>query len=92
MRVTHLPTGLVAESHSGRSQHRNYANALRLLRGLLWLRNQGVTPETGLIRSYRQHPRRLVLDRQTGVEREDVEAVLDGGLEPFLRARLGRSG
>jgi peptide chain release factor 2 len=87
VRVTHLPTGLRAESHSERSQHRNHENAIRLLRGMLWLRGREA-PEIDLVRSYALHPRRFVLD-QRGVERQDVEAVLDGDLDDFLRARLG---
>jgi peptide chain release factor 2 len=90
VRVTHLPTGLVAESHTERSRARNFAGAMRVLRGLVWLHGHGGVPaEPPRVRNYVLYPYLLVTDHLTGLEREDVGAVLDGDLDAFLRARLG---
>ena len=93
MRVTHLPTGLVAEGHSERSQHRNFANAVRVLRGLVWLRHHGGLPaDPRRVRDYTLHPYPRAFDHVTRTERADVGAVLDGDFGPFLRARLVGAG
>lgn len=92
MRVTHLPTRLSADCHGSRSSHRNHENALRLLRGMVWLRRHpSACGDVALVRSYSLYPFRVVVDQCGGMERHDVEAVLGGGLDVFLRARLGAS-
>ncbi len=98
VRVTHVPTGLVAQSQAERSQHRNKAMALKVLRARLYERErqlreaeiaekQGEKMEIGFgsqIRSYVLHPYRMAKDHRTEVEKGNVDAVLDGDLQPFM--------
>jgi peptide chain release factor 2 len=102
VRITHLPTGLVAFCQNERSQHQNREQALTLLRGKLAekkvsetearareLRGEAAKADFGgdAIRSYILDDRR-VKDRRTGYETFDPEGVLDGDLEPFIRSYL----
>ncbi len=102
VRITHLPTGLVATSQNERSQHQNRAQALQILRGKLAakhlaeteiraseLKGEKIKADFGgdAIRSYILDDKR-VKDRRTGYETFDPEAVLNGELEPFIRAYL----
>src|ERR671933_2004479 len=107
VRITHLPTGLVVSVQNERSQIKNREIAMRILRSRLFQRQQeeaarrrevlrgDVLPaEFGSqIRSYVLQPYTLVKDVRTGVEAGNVQAVLDGEIEPFiegwLRWRLG---
>ena len=107
VRITHLPTGLVVSVQNERSQIKNREIAMRILRSRLFQRQQeeaarrrevlrgDVLPaEFGSqIRSYVLQPYTLVKDVRTGVEVGNVQAVLDGEIEPFiegwLRWRLG---
>ncbi len=102
VRITHLPTGLVATSQNERSQHQNREQALSVLRGKLAekkiaeaearaseLKGEAIKADFGgdAIRSYILDDKR-VKDRRTGYETFDPEAVLNGELEPFIRAYL----
>ena len=102
VRITHLPTGLVAASQSERSQHQNRANAMKLLlsKYVALLEDQkkaelerfygekGSIGWGNQIRSYVLQPYRLVKDLRTGQETSNTEVVLDGALDPFVSAWL----
>jgi peptide chain release factor 2 len=102
VRITHLPTGLVAASQSERSQHQNRANAMTLLlsKYVALLEDQkkaelerfygekGSIGWGSQIRSYVLQPYRLVKDLRTGQETSNTDAVLDGALDPFVSAWL----
>ncbi|MDP3762735.1 MAG: peptide chain release factor 2 [bacterium] len=104
VRIVHKPTGLSAHVSSERSQERNRAKALELLRALLYqlkIKSQHLEKESlkktkaaeiewgHQIRSYVLHPYQLVKDNRTGLETGDVEKVLDGELGAFIEAELG---
>ncbi len=98
VRVTHLPTGLVATCQGQRSQHQNKEAALRILYSRLLevergkkeeerARLKGERIEAGWgnqIRSYVLHPYKMVKDHRTNYEVHDAEAVLDGELDGFI--------
>ena len=102
VRLTHLPTGIVVQCQSDRSQHRNRAAAMAMLKARLYefeLRKRETEaqaireakPEIGWghqIRSYVLHPYQMVKDVRTGVEKSAVQAVLDGEIDGFLEAAL----
>ena len=102
VRVTHLPTGLVATCQSQRSQHQNKETALRILYTRLLelgrvkkeeeeakLKGKRIEAEWGSqIRSYVLHPYKMVKDHRTGYEVSDAEAVLEGDLDGFITAYL----
>jgi len=102
VRVTHIPTGLVATCQSQRSQHQNKETALRILYTRLLglervqkeeekakLKGKRIEAEWGnQIRSYVLHPYKMVKDHRTGYEVSDAEAVLDGDLDGFITAYL----
>lgn len=103
VRITHLPTGIQVHVDSERSQQQNRSRALSLLRSKLYQYQQsqreeermalrgGTIPEVAWghqIRSYVFHPYRMVKDHRTEVETADVDAVLGGGLDPFIEAAL----
>ncbi|MEN8184643.1 MAG: peptide chain release factor 2 [Myxococcota bacterium] len=102
VRLTHLPTGIVVQCQNERSQHKNRAQAMKVLRARLYehaRREQeerlaalrGEKQEIGFgsqIRSYTLHPSQRVKDHRTGVEMGNAEAVLDGDLDRFIRAAL----
>ena len=104
VRITHLPTGITAACQNERSQTQNRAVAMRILVARLAerarreqveklerLRGQQMGIDFGSqIRSYVLHPYRLVKDHRTGLEVGNVDAVLDGDLEPFIEAELHR--
>ena len=104
VRITHLPTGITAACQNERSQLQNRAVAMRILTSRLAermrreheekiesLRGERRDIEFGSqIRSYVLHPYRLVKDHRTGVEVGNVDAVLDGDLEPFIEGELRR--
>jgi peptide chain release factor 2 len=107
VRITHLPTGIVVQCQNERSQIKNREIAMKVLRARLFqhqqeesarrreeLRGDVMPAEFGSqIRNYVMQPYTLVKDVRTGVEVGNVQAVLDGELEPFiegwLRWRLG---
>ena len=102
VRITHLPTGIVAQCQNERSQHKNRAVALKILRARLYeaelekkraesrlMEDAKMGIDFGSqIRSYVLHPYRLIKDVRTRVEVGDTERVLDGDLDPFIRAYL----
>jgi peptide chain release factor 2 len=102
VRITHLPTGIVVQCQNERSQLRNRDTAMRILRARLYEQAQRKQKEelaalTGekkeiafgsQIRSYTFHPYQLIKDHRTGVEVGNVEAVMDGDLDPFVKAYL----
>ena len=102
VRITHLPTGIVVQCQNDRSQHRNRATALRLLKAKLYQLKKaereaasarahdekGQIAWGNQIRSYVLQPYTLVKDHRTGLEVGNVQAVLDGDLEPFIQANL----
>lgn len=102
VRITHLPTGLVASCQSERSQLQNREEAMKLLRGKLIqkkleeqeaekrrLRGEVKSAEWGnQIRSYVLHPYTMVKDHRTDVETSDTTKVLDGHLKIFIESIL----
>ena len=102
VRVTHLPTGMVATCQNQRSQHQNKEIALKILYARLLERERlrkeeeraklkGERIEAGWgnqIRSYVLHPYKMVKDHRTGYEVSDAEAVLDGDLDGFITSYL----
>ncbi|MFH1829741.1 MAG: peptide chain release factor 2 [Pseudomonadota bacterium] len=102
VRMTHLPTGIVAVCRSDRSQHKNRAGAMKLLRAKLYeaemekRRAEQDAMEAGKkriewgsqIRSYVLQPYRMVKDHRTNVEMGNVDAVLDGDIDEFIRKFL----
>jgi peptide chain release factor 2 len=102
IRITHLPTGLVAICQNERSQLRNKQSAMRVLEARLLeqqmerqaeerarLKGEHVAAGWGnQIRSYVLHPYKMVKDHRTTFETSDAEAVLDGDLDPFITAYL----
>jgi peptide chain release factor 2 len=104
VRYTHLPTGIAAESRSERSQHKNDANALALLKAKLYrieeqkrrAEVEKLYDEKGevawgyQIRNYVMQPYTLVKDVRIGVETAQVQQVLDGELDDFIQAYLRR--
>jgi peptide chain release factor 2 len=105
VRVTHVPTGIVAQSQNERSQTQNKATAMQILRSRLLAeeerRREGeLAAERGeqkaaewgsQIRSYTLHPSTRVKDHRTGHEVGDAQRVLDGDLDGFVREYLLRS-
>jgi len=82
--MTHIPTGIVAACQAERSQHKNRAQALSMLKARLYeaeLRER----EDG---SYVLHPYQMIKDLRTNVETSNTSAVLDGDLDQFLEAAL----
>ena len=106
VRITHLPTGLVAASQNQRSQHQNRATAMKLLLSKLYAQrldaqkaemerfygDKGSISWGNQIRSYVFQPYRMVKDLRTGVETSNVQAVMDGDLDPFVNAWLRAGG
>ncbi len=104
VRITHLPTGIVVSCQNERSQHANRETAMKILLGkLLELKLEEKEREIGQIRgergeiawgsqirSYVLQPYSLVKDHRTGVEVGNVQGVLDGDLDPFIKAFLER--
>ena len=105
MRITHIPTGIVVACQNERSQHKNKATAMKILRARLYElerekqeeRMAQIGPEKreakfgSQIRSYVLHPYRLVKDLRTGLEVGNADAVLDGDIDPFIEAYLMQS-
>ncbi|HEX2098736.1 MAG TPA: peptide chain release factor 2 [Rubrobacteraceae bacterium] len=102
VRITHLPTGIVAQCQNERSQHQNRVVAMRVLRARLFelehekrekelaaLEGKRLDIEWGSqIRSYVLHPYKMVKDHRTGEQTADVEKVLDGDLDTLIYAYL----
>ncbi|MDR1208419.1 MAG: PCRF domain-containing protein, partial [Holosporales bacterium] len=104
IRITHTPTGIVVSCQIDRSQHRNRAMALDMLRSRLYeleLRKKQADLDKAAaekadiawgnqIRSYVLQPYQLVKDARTGVEVGNAASVLDGAIDAFLEAALAR--
>mgnify|MGYP003667770094 CR=1 FL=1 len=104
IRITHLPSGIVVACQTDRSQHRNRAEAMRMLRARLYeaelqrredaaQAEQDAKTDIGWghqIRSYVLHPYQMVKDLRTDVETSDTQGVLDGGLDQFMAASLAQ--
>ncbi len=102
VRVRHIPTGIVVENTETRSQFQNREKALRILKSHLYelelrkrrekqmeLEKQKKKIEWGSqIRSYVLHPYKMIKDLRTGYETGNVQAVLDGDLDEFIRRYL----
>jgi peptide chain release factor 2 len=102
VRITHIPTGLVAACQNERSQHKNKDRAMSMLRSKLYEHEMEKKREAtkkiedskldinfgSQIRSYVLQPYRLIKDHRTKMEIGDVDRVLDGDLQPFIRAYL----
>lgn len=102
VRITHLPTNIVVQCQNERSQLNNKATAMRMLRGKLMERRLeeqqkeidrlrgdiGEIAWGNQIRSYVFHPYNMVKDHRTGEETGNVQAVMDGALDPFINAFL----
>ncbi len=102
IRITHLPSGIVVACQTDRSQHRNRATAMQMLRARLYERELQKREEAAAvaasqktdigwghqIRSYVLAPYQLVKDLRTGLEKGNPAAVLDGDLDAFMAAAL----
>ena len=102
VRITHIPTGIVVQSQNDRSQHRNRAECMTMLKSRLYeharlaqeekvaaLRGEKMKIDFGSqIRSYTLHPQQRVKDHRTDTEIGNVEGVLEGDLDRFIRATL----
>jgi peptide chain release factor 2 len=102
VRMTHLPTGIVVQCQNDRSQHKNRAEAMKMLRARLYefelrKREEAAEAEAAAktdigwghqIRSYVLQPYQMIKDLRTGVETGNVQAVLDGDIDQFLEASL----
>jgi len=102
VRITHEPTGIVVQCQSERSQHRNRAEAMKVLKARLYMVEQqkrddelaklygdkGEIAWGSQIRSYVMQPYQMVKDHRTNHQTGNVEAVLDGELDGFIEAYL----
>ncbi|MFZ5774998.1 MAG: peptide chain release factor 2 [Thermodesulfobacteriota bacterium] len=102
IRITHLPTGIVVQCQNERSQHRNRDTAMKMLKARLYEREKEAQKEQhqeisgekkeiawgSQIRSYVMQPYRLIKDHRTNYEVGNVDSVLDGNLDPFIKAYL----
>ncbi|HDN59475.1 MAG TPA: peptide chain release factor 2 [Candidatus Marinimicrobia bacterium] len=102
VRITHLPTGIVVQCQNERSQHKNKAMALKILKSRLYQLKKEEQEKTkqeyekqkkdiswgNQIRTYVFHPYRMVKDHRTKLEKGNVEEVLNGDIDDFIRAVL----
>lgn len=103
VRITHIPTGIVAQCQNERSQHQNKETALRILKSRIYelgrrkkeeelLRQYAGTKKRiefgSQIRSYVMHPYNMVKDHRTDYQTGDVGKVMDGGIDEFIEAYL----
>ncbi len=106
VRITHLPTGIVVQCQNERSQHKNRASAMKILRARLYQhykeeqeKEREAVERTkkriewgNQIRSYVFHPYNMVKDHRTEEETSNVEAVMDGDIDAFVHAYLSGKG
>lgn len=102
VRITHLPTGIVVQCQNERSQHQNKARAMKLLKARLYEIERKKKLEKidrledmksdiawgNQIRSYVLHPYKMIKDLRTRLETGDVDRILDGDLDDFIKASL----
>ena len=106
VRITHIPTGTVVQCQNERSQHKNKASAMKVLKSKLYERELQLRQDKinkidstkkkiewgSQIRSYVIHPYQMVKDHRTNYEEGNVNAVLDGDLDSFMIEYLMQSG
>ncbi len=104
IRITHLPTGIVVQCQNDRSQHRNRAAAMDMLRARLYERELQIREDQAQaeheaktdigwghqIRSYVLQPYQMVKDLRTEIETSNTQGVLDGDLDEFMAASLAQ--
>jgi peptide chain release factor 2 len=102
VRITHLPTGIVVQCQNERSQHKNKATAMKILKARLYEKEIKEKAEKleelhntkkeiawgSQIRSYVMHPYKMVKDHRTNRVIHDVDRVMDGDIDEFMRAYL----
>jgi len=102
VRITHLPTGIVVQCQNERSQHKNKASAMKVLKARLYELERRKQQEKidkledaktdiawgSQIRSYVLHPYKMIKDLRTRLETGDTEKILDGDLDAFIKAAL----
>ncbi|MDO9124831.1 MAG: peptide chain release factor-like protein, partial [Deltaproteobacteria bacterium] len=102
VRITHLPTGIVVQCQNERSQHKNKATALKILKARLYEKEMKEKSEKlgelhsnkkeiawgSQIRSYIMHPYKMVKDHRTDMVIHQVDRVLDGEIDDFMKAYL----
>ena len=102
VRITHLPTGLVVQCQNDRSQHKNKATAMAMLKARIYEHElkkreaeaqatEDAKTDIGWghqIRSYVLHPYQMVKDLRTGVEKTNSKSGLDGDIDDYLEAAL----
>ena len=102
IRITHIPTGIVVQCQNERSQHKNKATAMKMLKAKLYTLRleeqqskkkeiESTKQEIGFgsqIRSYVFHPYNMVKDHRTGTETGNVQAVMDGKIDEFIKSYL----
>ena len=106
VRITHLPSGIIVSCQNERSQHKNKATALKILRSKIYKQKVEEEKEKmekihgekkdiawgSQIRSYVLHPYRMVKDHRTDLEAGNTDAVLDGDIDKFIEACLIKGG
>lgn len=106
VRITHLPSGIVVQCQNERSQHKNRANAMKVLMARLYQLKKEEDRKAldkfeeskkeiawgSQIRSYVMHPYNMVKDHRTGVETSNVQAVMEGEIDDFVQAYLLQRG
>ena len=102
VRITHIPTGIVVQCQSERSQHRNKDSAMKILMSRLYQKKREEEDEKisemekskkdiawgSQIRSYVFHPYNMVKDHRTDVETSNTQGVMDGDIDPFIQEYL----
>ncbi|MCK4960218.1 MAG: peptide chain release factor 2, partial [Planctomycetes bacterium] len=102
VRITHLETGIVVQCQNDRSQHKNRAEAMKMLRSRLYMlekqkrdaeiaklySNKGEIAWGNQIRSYVMQPYQMVKDHRTDFQVGNVQAVMDGDIEAFIESYL----
>jgi len=102
VRITHLPSGIVVQCQQEKSQYRNKEMAMKVLKARLYQQQKQKQDEKfkeihnskddiawgSQIRSYVMHPYQMVKDHRTNLETGNVNEVLDGGLDPFIKKAL----
>ena len=106
VRITHIPSGIVVQCQSERSQHRNKDSAMKILLARLYQKKKEEEDEKlsaieknkkdiawgSQIRSYVFHPYNMVKDHRTDVETSNVQSVMDGNIDEFIHAYLMKGG
>ncbi len=102
IRITHLPSNIVVQCQNERSQHRNKDIAMKMLKARLYEREKELQKEEqkdlhgdkkeiswgSQIRSYVMHPYRMVKDHRTGYETGNIDSVMNGNIDSFIKAFL----